>query len=177
MVEHQEKPLLMQVDESGSDYYDSAARTLIENYYTALKSARTTIASFYTPAAMLDGKPLPIIVFNGNTMTDAAAMQKMFEDMPPAIYVVQCYDCQVINPNYVGIDSEDGACTYVRPRRNMSILVSVSGYAKYGESREATKRGFSENFVLIPNPAAIAGNVGRNQREWLIQSQNFRLVT
>ncbi len=161
----------------GSNWYDSAARTMVESYYTALKSARTTVASFYTPqAAMPDGKPLPIILFNGNTITDAAAMQRMFEDMPPAIYVVQCYDCQVINPNYVGTDSQCGACTSGRPRRNMSILVSVSGYVKYGEPREATKRGFSENFVLIPNPAAVAGNVGRNHKEWLIQSQNFRLV-
>ncbi len=123
---------------------------------------------------MPDGKPLPTIVFNGNTISDAVAMQKMFdEQMPPAKYQVQCYDCQVINPNYVAENTQSRVST---SGKNTSILVSVSGFVKFGEPREAKLNGFSETFVLIPNPAAGAGSRGRTRKGWLIQSQNFRLV-
>lgn len=57
----------------------------------------------------------------------------------------------------------------------MTILVTVSGYVKYGEARLAATRGFSEIFVLIPNPDMVGGR-GKSGKEWLIQSQNFRLV-
>jgi NTF2-related export protein 1/2 len=125
-------------------------------------------------ATMPDGKSLPIIVFNGNSIPDAVAMQKMFEkQMPPAKYQVQCYDCQVINPNYVANNTQSGVST---SGKNMSILVSVSGYVKFGEPRGAKLNGFSETFVLIPNPAVVAGNKGKNRKGWLIQSQTFRLV-
>ena len=122
---------------------------------------------------MTDGTLLPIIVFNGNPIPGAAAMQKTFEEMPPAKYVVQCYDCQVINPDFVTGDCQNKASTSVK---NMSILVSVSGYVKFGEPREAEMRTFNETFILVPNPAAVGGNKGRNQKDWLIQSQTFRVV-
>ena len=121
-----------------------------------------------------DGKTLPKIIFNGNTILDAAAMQKMFEEqMPQAKYEVQCYDSQVINPNY---GAENAECRASTSGKNMSILVSVSGYVKYGEPRQAKLNGFSETFVLTPNPAAAASSKGKNLKEWLIQTQNFRLV-
>lgn len=124
---------------------------------------------------MPDGKPLPAIVFNGNVIPDAAAMQKMFQQqMPAAIYEVQAYDCQVMNPNYVAENAKGGVGS---TGKNMTILVVVSGYVKLGEVREATMRGFSESFVLVPNPDAVgAKGRGRHIKEWLIQSQNFRLV-
>ena len=123
---------------------------------------------------MPDGKTLPIIVFNGNIIPDAATMQKMFEDqMPPAKYEVQCYDCQVVNPNYAAGNSQSVTST---SGKSMSILVTVSGYVKFGESRGATMKGFSDTFVLVPNPAAVGGNMGKPRKGWLIQSHNFRLV-
>ena len=122
---------------------------------------------------MTDGTTLPTIVFNGNPISGAAAMQKMFEEMPAAKYGIQCYDCQVINPSFVLGDCQDKANTSIK---NMSMLVSVSGYVKFGEPREAEMRTFSETFVLVPSPAAVGGIKGRNQKDWLIQSQTFRLV-
>lgn len=127
-----------------------------------------------TQATVPDGSSLPIIVFNGNSVPDAVAMQKMFEEqMPPAKYQVQCYDCQVINPHYVMNNTQSGDST---SGKKMSILVSVSGYVKFGEPRGAKLNGFSETFVLVPNPAVVGGNKGKNRKEWLIQSQTFRLV-
>lgn len=123
---------------------------------------------------MPDGKSLPIIVFNGNSIPDAVAMQKMFEEqMPQAKYQVQCYDCQVINPSYVADNTHGGVNT---SEKNMSILVSVSGYVKFGEPRGAKLNGFSETFVLIPNPTVVTSSKGKNRKGWLIQSQTFRLV-
>ncbi|KAL8936975.1 MAG: hypothetical protein Q9216_004652 [Gyalolechia sp. 2 TL-2023] len=153
-----------------------AATYFVESYYTALNAHRNTIASFYMASAeMPSGKTLPSISFNGNQILDAEAMQTLFkQEMPPSHYEVQCYDCHVVNPNYVaegtqGWPAETG--------KNMTILVAVSGYVKYGNPKEAKPRGFSESFVLVPNPAAAASKKRvKNIKEWLIQTQNFRIV-
>lgn len=124
---------------------------------------------------MPDGKPLPAIIFNGNVIPDAAEFQNMFEkQMPPAHYEVQSYDCHVLNPNYTadGFEaSPEGS------GKNMTILLTVSGYVKFGELKDAEMKGFSETFVLIPTSDTTASK-GRGKRghKWLIQSQNFRLV-
>jgi len=154
----------------------SAAEKFVESYYAALQSSRATLSSFYSPpSAMPDGKPLPAIVFNGNIISDAAAFQAMFEkQMPPAHYEVQSYDCHVLNPNHtaVGFEASSGGSG-----KNMTILLMVSGYVKFGEHREAAMRGFSETIVLVPNlDLTTTKGRGRRGKEWLIQSQNFRLV-
>lgn len=101
-------------------------------------------------------------------------MQAMFvNDMPPTRYEVQNYDCQVIN-NYYVAEGTQGA----KPEtgKNMTILLTVSGFVKYGEARDTPARCFSENFVLVPNPAVVAGGRKKPAKDWLIQSQNFRVV-
>ena len=153
-----------------------AAKRLIDSYYLALESNRNSISSFYMlSSAMPDGKPLPAIVYNGNVIPTAADMQKMFlERMPATRYEVQSFDCQVINPNYIAANSEAAVST---AGKNMTILVTVSGYVKYGGSRDAATRGFSESFILEPSHDAAKGkSQGRKFKDWLIQSQNFRLV-
>ena len=122
---------------------------------------------------MPDGKPLPVIVYNGNIIPDPTSMQLLFqEQMPETRFEVQDYDCQVLNPHYVAEGAHGSAPS---SGKNMTILVTVSGYVKYGEVRPAATRGFSEIFVLIPNPDVVGGR-GKLGKEWLIQSQNFRLV-
>ena len=124
---------------------------------------------------MPDGKPLPAIVFNGNVIPNAAAFQEMFEhQMPPTKYEVQSYDCQVLNPNFVpdGTASSSGA-----DGQNMTILVAVSGFVKVGPIKDSETKGFSESFVLVPNPESHNSRTRRRPaKEWLIQSQNFRFV-
>lgn len=124
---------------------------------------------------MPDGKPLPAIVFNGNIIPNPATMQSMFqEQMPKAEYVPGDYDCHVLNPNYIVEGVQTASHT---SGKNMTILLTVSGSVKYGEARSVEPRGFSETFVLIPNPSAAASGRSRHVREWLIQSQSFRLVS
>lgn len=153
-----------------------AARRLIESYYPALEFNRNTISSFYMlPTAIPGGKPLPSITYNGNIIPSAADMQRMFqEQMPAAHYEVQSFDCQAINHNYIAANSE---ATISTAGKNMTILVIMSGYVKYGGSREAATRGFSESFILEPNhDAAKAKSQGKNFKNWVIQSQTFRMV-
>ena len=153
----------------------SVAGLFVDTYYPALNSSRAVIASFYIPAsAMPDGKPLPVIVYNGNIIPDPTAMQRLFQDqMPEARYEIQDYDCQVLNPHYIAEGTQGSSPA---SGKNMTILVTVSGHVRFGESRTATTRGFSESFVLIPNPAAATNTRGKHIKGWLIQSQNFRLV-
>lgn len=103
-------------------------------------------------------------------MADGKAVQDIFmNQMPPTHYEVQSFDCQIINRAYPA--PATGAKFSNKPAvKNMSILVIVSGYVRFGEAKELPQRGFSETFVLVPNSPKAAG------KEWLIQSQNFRLV-
>lgn len=118
---------------------------------------------------------MPTIVINGNAMPDARSLQTLFEtQMPRAHYEVQSYDCQVLNLDYAPVDPGRNDPS---PGKKMSLLLMVSGYASYGESGAEVKRGFSESIILVPDVDA-SSNRGRGgfKREWLIQSQNFRLV-
>ena len=154
----------------------AAAQRFVETYYPALDSSKRDIAPFYIPsAAMPDGKPLPAIVLNGNVIPNPTVMQKLFqEQMPKAEYVPGDYDCHVLNPNYV-VEGNQGASP--ASGKNMTILLTVSGFVKYGQSRSVDPRGFSETFVLTPNPVATKNSRSRLVKDWLIQSQNFRLVS
>ncbi|KAI9847425.1 MAG: hypothetical protein M1838_000920 [Thelocarpon superellum] len=165
-----------------------ATAKFIETYYAALQNARSSLASFYVPtSSMPDGKSLPSITFNGNVLPDATALQSLFErQMPSAHYEVQCYDCHVLNANYPrAVDAPAAATTAAAAAgKNISILVSTNGYVRFGEARDGKMRGFSESVVLVPNEEAQLVQGARYQvrshagarRDWVIQSQNFRLV-
>ncbi|KAI9790769.1 MAG: hypothetical protein M1833_001765 [Piccolia ochrophora] len=152
-----------------------AATEFVDSYYPALQSARSSLSSFYVPASQMpDGKTSPSLVFNGNIIPDAIALQDLFEkEMPLAHFEVQSYDCHVLNPDYK-VDAPAGGPP---SKPSLSLLLSVSGYVRYGESREGAPRGFSESLVLVPNPDAEGGKGrGKGRRKWLVQSQSFRLV-
>lgn len=111
-------------------------------------------------------------MFNGNPVADGNAVQEIFvSQMPPTHYEVQSFDCQIINKQYPTATIG----RQIDPRKDISILVVVSGYVRFGESRDLPQRGFSETFVLVPNPSSEGGK-GKRRRDWLIQTQNFRLV-
>ena len=105
--------------------------------------------------------------------------------MPNARYDVQSYDCQIINSNYIPPGATPTAPNTARQAavaaaKKMTLLVLVSGSVRFGdatESRDPTaERGFSETFVLVPNQQYEPGSRGKTKKQFLIQSQNFRLV-
>ncbi|KAJ5207006.1 Nuclear transport factor 2 Eukaryote [Penicillium cf. griseofulvum] len=145
-----------------------AATEFVKTFYPALGSNRESLSSYYSL------EPTTIL-FNGNRVTDGTAVQEIFTNqMSPTHYEVQSYDCQIINKAYptilpgggLKLQSEMGV-------KDMSFLIVVSGFVRYGEGRDQPQRGFSETFVLVPNPSAERT---RGRKDWLIESQNFRLV-
>ncbi|KAL6716349.1 hypothetical protein ACLMJK_005915 [Lecanora helva] len=161
-----------------STYVSSiAAANFVESFYAALNNSRETIASYYMPATtMTDGKSLPVILFNSNVIEGPTAMQTLFkEKMPESQYEVQDYDCHVLNSHYVPQDAEGPS---QETAKNMIILITINGQVRYGDVKSTlnSQKGFSESIVLAPNPAAVGNERGKPVKEWLIQSQNFRLV-
>ena len=123
------------------------------------------------------------IFINGNPVPDPRSLQTVFEtQMPQAHYEIQSYDCQVLNADVAPAPA--GAARKPSPGKNMSIVLKVSGYVRYGESRSGVTRGFDESIILVPNAdpssssSSSSSNRGRDVsgKDWLIQSQNFRLV-
>ncbi|KAL5341319.1 hypothetical protein BJX70DRAFT_396038 [Aspergillus crustosus] len=140
-----------------------ATTEFVQSFYPALESNRAAIASFYST-------PASTILFNGNAVADGTAVQDIFvNQMPSSRYEVQSVDCQIINKQY----PTPTTGRQLDPRKDFSILVMTSGHVRFGESRDLPQRGFSETFVLVPNPSD-GGQKGR--RKWLIHTQNFRLV-
>lgn len=140
-----------------------AATDFVQSFYPSLQSNRAAIASYYNDT-------ISTILFNGNVVADGKAVQDIFlNQMPPTHYEVQSYDCQIINQAYPTPEPAGGKISNKQAAKNMSILVIVSGYVRFGETKDLPQRGFSETFVLVPNS-------GKTGKEWLIQSQNFRLV-
>ena len=156
--------------------WDIAAESFIDAYYVALESHRATLASFYMkPTTMPDGKVLPSIVYNGNIKADGAAFQKSFlEEMPPMNFDIQSVDAHCLNPNYFPEGTE---CGHATSKKRMTILFTVSGCVKLGNSQTAATKEFSESFVLVQNHDDTGLQKGENEnKDWLIQAQTFRIV-
>ena len=80
-----------------------------------------------------------------------------------------------MNPSMVNITSKSKK----DHERNVSLVVQVSGYVRYHERKDGPMRGFSDNFVLVPNTEQVGGRqTGKldHGRKWVIQTQNFRIV-
>ena len=122
-----------------------------------------------------DGKALPSIVYNGNIKADGAEVQKLFlEEMPATQFDIQAMDSQCLNPNYVPEGTTGG---HTESEKNMTILITVSGSIKLGDSRTAATKGFSESFVLVPSRDDTGPRTpGRELKDWVIQAQTFRVV-
>ncbi|KAM3414520.1 hypothetical protein BST61_g9679 [Cercospora zeina] len=146
------------------------AESFVDNYYTTLSTqqSRKNIASYYIPpiAGSTPSRNLPIINYNGDVINDPQLFQTKFSEMPWAFYDVQSLNSQIINP---AIDPEVAKSGRMREmEKNVSIGVQVSGSVRLNERKGGEMRGFSEEFVLVPNKG--------NGRDWLIQMQNFRFV-
>ena len=126
------------------------------------------------PTTTSDGKALPAIVYNGKVHAEGDAIQKWFlEEMPPTHFDVQSVDSHCLNPNYLPEGCKSGT-----PGSGMSVLVTVSGSVRFDDSRSAPLLGFSESFILIPNPAAVGHHTrGKPVKDYIVQNQMFRLVS
>ena len=142
-----------------------------------MESHRATITSFYVkPTTSADGKSLPAIVYNGHIYSNGDALQKAFlEEMPPTHFDIQSVDSHRFNPTYL---AEGAQASNPGFDINMSILVTVSGSVRLEAKQSAPLQGFSETLILVPNsPATSQYNRGKPVKDYLVQSQTFRLVS
>ena len=154
-----------------------AAEHFVDEYYTALNGSRHRIKDFYVPtSALASGRSLPHVSYNGELVGDATAFQERYEkQMPWTHFEAQSVDVHVMNPSLSvteGMSKRD-------LERNMSLVVQVSGYVRLEERGSGPMRGFSDNFVLVPNKEEAGGRGTGKQdhgKRWLIQTQNFRFV-
>ena len=153
----------------------TAAQKFVGSYYKALESQRATIASFYIePTTSNDGKALPSIIYNGHVHNRGDTIQKWFvEEMPPTHFDVQSVDSHCLNPNYHPEGKQRGG-----PESGMSVVVTVSGSVRLEDSRSAPLKGFSESFIIVPNPAAMGHHTrGKPVKDYIVQTQTFRLIS
>lgn len=157
----------------------TAAENFVNDFYTSLNGSRGQIASFYVPSNNPStGRVLPHISFNGEQLQDANVLQDRFQkQMPWTHFEPQSVNVHVLNPSINPIDSSKVSKRELE--QNMSFTVQVSGYVRLVERRDGPMRGFSDNFVLVPNQEEVGGRGTGKQgegRKWLIQSQNLRFV-
>ena len=155
----------------------AAGEEFADAFYTALNSARKQISSFYVPnSPPTDEHRFPHISYNGELTLDAGRFQERFEkEMPYTYFEPQSLNVHVLN---TCIEPPEGKAKR-ELERNMSLAVQVSGYVRLVERREGPMRGFSDNFVLVPNKGETGGKGTGKQdegRRYLIQSHNFRFV-
>lgn len=143
----------------------------MRQFYDALNHGSKALSTFYIQPSATN--PLSAdISLNGNIVSSPADFQTLFDmKVDKAHYEVQSYDCHVLNPNY-NIGVSDSALGPDAEGRKISLLVIASGYVKYGKQKNAEMRGFTENFVLVPNLEFQ----NQQEKKWLIQSQNFRIL-
>lgn len=151
-----------------------AAEQFVDSYYSAVNTARHAIRAYYVPQSLLaDGTSLPVIILNGAEVADGSGVQRIFQQrFPTSFFEIDVVDCHILNEQYpaqTGTSSNETAL--------MSLLVVVNGVFKQGQGREQVEQEFSETLILVPNPdAPPRGQGGRHRKDYLIQSQTFRVV-
>ena len=152
----------------------AAAEQFVDSYYSALNTARHAIHAYYVPQSILaDGTSLPAIFLNGAEVADGSSVQRIFQQRyPTSSFEVDVVDCHVLNDQY---PAQNGTST--NSTAPISLFVVVNGIFKQGSARGQTEQEFSETLILVPNPDAPArGQGGRHRKDYLIQSQTFRVV-
>jgi NTF2-related export protein 1/2 len=153
---------------------NAAAEQFVESYYSAVNSARHAIHAYYVPQSTLaDGSSLPAIFLNGTEVADGSSVQRMFQQRyPTSFFEVDVVDCHILNDRY---PAQSGTST--NATMPISLLVVVNGIFKQGSARDQLEQEFSETLVLVPNSdAPPRGQGGRFRKDYLIQSQTFRVV-
>ncbi|KAK9465210.1 hypothetical protein V1512DRAFT_266581 [Lipomyces arxii] len=99
-------------------------------YYDALDNRRTSIAELIEPNAP--------IIYNGNPMVGGAQYAELYAKMPVTAHDVTGFDCHPLMT--------------ASPPGQIAIALTVSGKVRVGTDRSKGLCGFSESFVLRPQP-------------------------
>ncbi|KAK9317175.1 hypothetical protein V1522DRAFT_399588 [Lipomyces starkeyi] len=102
----------------------------ISVYYRALDGHRENIPLLFEPNAP--------IVYNGNPLMGGEAYAELYSRMPPTVHDVTGYDCHPL-----AVAGANG---------QLSIALTTSGKVRIGSDRGKGLCGFSETFILRPQP-------------------------
>lgn len=114
----------------------------------------------------------------------AADFQTHVETLSNTHFDIESLDCTILNPRSLPASSVKGGSGNDNAdfERRMSLMVTVGGSVRLEEKFTGPMREFSETFVLAPDPAKLPA-LGQKvefvkgwQKEWAIQTQNFRFT-
>lgn len=126
--------------------------------------------------ALPTGSSLPRITYNGEIIESPTVLEARYKDLPRTRTECQSLNVHVMNPAIMPLEA---TARTEEKRNNISCLVQVSGSFKMLDSSDPP-RGFSDSIVIVPNKTELGGKgKGRSGegRQWVIQSQNYRIVT
>lgn len=113
----------------------------------------------------------------GSATTNGASSSSSSSRKPRVRYEIDSFDVQVINDDYLVAAPE-----FIRSKGpdksggRVSMVVTVMGILHLETEPEATRKTFSDVFVLVPNWDARSRNPPRNVKRFLISSQNYRTL-
>ncbi|KAF2749305.1 hypothetical protein M011DRAFT_475409 [Sporormia fimetaria CBS 119925] len=160
----------------------SIAEAFTTGYYYALEKDRTSIAEFYCPKLAASDSTIPFIAWNGSVYNDGIEFQNYFEMLTHTHYDLEALDCNILNPKLVDAAAVRGGTADDAKDldRRMAVQVVATGSVRLEEPLKGPIREFSETFVLVPNPERLPSAKPTFekgwQKEWLIQTQNFRFT-
>jgi len=158
-------------------YFLLDATLFVEEYYKAANANRSTLATFYVPVKDTGtDKAVPSIIFNGHEVESGNALQDIFMRQTPRSHAdVEAIDCHILNPNY---QHPDQVADTRKSKTLMSLLIVVGGIYRASNERGAKDEEFHDTIILVPNPepAPPRGHRKPGWKEYLIESQTFRLV-
>ena len=150
-----------------------ACDEFVASYYPAINDGKNLTSFYIKPNS---SSPQADISLNGKIVPDPEQLQNIFQtEVGKCSYDCQSYDCQVLNTNY-NVGAPENMLAPNKDGKKLSILLMVSGGVKYMDSSDSEVRGFTENFVLVPNWNAQGPKAPKGLKKWLVQSQTFRLV-
>ncbi|GAO50662.1 NTF2-like protein [Saitoella complicata NRRL Y-17804] len=135
-------PTLVEISAQGAEAF-------VPLYYKVLDTNRSVIGRFYRPTST--------IIWNGRPFTLESFVNEYATRLPTTKHEVQVIDAQPM----IGT-----VATAANGLMVSTILVNVSGTVSYGGEMQV--RGFSQTFVLKPDPEKIG--------TYYIGSDNHRLV-
>ncbi|KAF1995202.1 hypothetical protein P154DRAFT_539000 [Amniculicola lignicola CBS 123094] len=160
----------------------NVAEAFTDAYYNALSKYRSTLSSFYCPKVISTDSTVPSIYWNGEVYDDDLAFQSYIESLTYTWADIESLDCTVLNTRFLpAAELKGGSGDNDQDlERRMQIAVVVTGSLRLEEPAKGPMREFAETFVLIPNKdkQISAHPQFKNgwDREWLIQTQNFRFT-
>lgn len=155
----------------------AAAEVFVNRYYEAL-NRRAPILPFYVNSSSKYSITADISI-NGAQVATPAEYYNLLEAQGAGVhYDAESFDVHVVNPSfqYNAPEHIHDPERAEKSGRKMSAVVTVLGKVQYGKGREAPRKMFTENFVLVPNWDAMQKNPPRGIKQWLIMSQNFRAL-